>query len=173
MGILFLGIVTFILAFLIHFLIWKFFLPKTNHTIVLLIIFFGVCIAAITASRILNNGLLGDIVKPKTLFDYADFFVLYSSFVLAYIATYSAIEVDSPSLIMVLAIAEASTRGLERKIFYNTMDDEILIIPRIEDLVRDKMIYIDNERYKLTPKGVFLAIVFSFFRKVLNAPMGG
>ena len=36
------------------------------------------------------------------------------------------------------------------------MNDELLVIPRVRDLLNDKMAYIDGEKYRLTPKAFLL-----------------
>ncbi|MDP2923151.1 MAG: hypothetical protein Q8O30_05455 [Candidatus Omnitrophota bacterium] len=173
MGVLFCGIITFVLAFVIHLVIWKVCLAKINHTVVLLGIFLGTLIVVIIVSRTLQNSLSYKIFRLETGFDYLDFLILYGSLILAYIATYSAIEVDSPSLVIILNIAKAGPNGLDRIMLHNIMNDENLVMPRIKDLVNDKMVYFDNDRYKLSPKGILMAKVFALFRKILNAPMGG
>ena len=87
--------------------------------------------------------------------------------------TYSAIEVDSPSLVMINAIAKAGKEGLDEKLFYQMMNGDILIKPRINDLLNDKMAYLEGYKYKLTPKGRLLVRIFILYRKLLNAPKGG
>ena len=52
-------------------------------------------------------------------------------------------------------------------------DDDLLLKPRIEDLLADKLIYLCADKYKLTARGVLTAGVFHFYRKLLNAPKGG
>lgn len=95
------------------------------------------------------------------------------SLILAYMITYSAIEVDSPSLVMILAVAGAGPEGLAKKDFNKLMDNDHLVIPRINDLIVDKMAYKEGDIYKLTPKGMLLANLFSFYRGLLNASKGG
>lgn len=87
--------------------------------------------------------------------------------------TYSAIEADSPSLVMIRAVAKAGSGGLNKKEFEKTMNDDLLVIPRVRDLLNDKMAYIDGEKYRLTPKGFLFARLFVLSRKILNAPKGG
>jgi predicted transcriptional regulator len=87
--------------------------------------------------------------------------------------TYSAIEVESPSLLMILKISDMGTQGLDRKDLEETMNDELLIIPRVRDLLTDRMAYLEGEQYKLTRKGKVAAKIFIFYRKILNAGKGG
>ncbi len=163
MNILYYETIIFFFAFLVHLLIWRSGLPKKNHTLLLLNIFFGIFIASI---------FLKVVLLPKPA-DYWRLFLLHSSLTLAYIATYSAIEVDSPSLVILLNIAQSSSGGLSKERLYAIMPNETIVVPRITDLVNDKMVFIDKDKYKLSPKGVFLISVFIFFRELLKAPKGG
>ena len=99
--------------------------------------------------------------------------MFYLSLLLAYMITYTALEADSPSLVMVMAISSAAPDGLDKTRFDQMMSDDTLIVPRIKDLVLDKMAYVDGEKYHLTPKGILMAQIFVFYRKLLAAPKGG
>lgn len=173
MPILFYASVAFVLSFFIHLVIWKIHLPKTNHTVLLLGIFFLVLAVIIAVAIAIKDLLPSSIYKLESLFDYLDLLTLYTSLTLAYIVTYSAIEVDSPSLVIVLHIAKSGPKGLDRLALSSIMNNDNLVLPRIKDLVDDKMAYLDNGIYRLTPKGIFWANIFIFFRRVLNVPMGG
>ncbi|MDP2939104.1 MAG: hypothetical protein Q8O13_03360 [Candidatus Omnitrophota bacterium] len=173
MSALLFGIMTFCFALFIHFIIWKVSLPKKNQTISLLRIFLVVFIINIFIFRKFSSVSFFGITVPQTLPEYLQFFLLYLSLAIAYITSYSAVEVDSPSFIIVLNIANSSPDGMDEKKLNNIMADEFLLLPRIKDLVNDKAIYFDNGKYKLTKKGEFMANMFIFFRKLLNAPKGG
>lgn len=162
MNILFLGILLFFISFLIHILVWKICLPK-NHTVRLLQIFFGVFIAAL---YLLRNNL---VLPCENLY----LSILFTSLTLAYISNYSAVEVDSPSLVIVGAIASSGSEGLSKDILKEKLNDRVLVIPRINDLLRGGMIYLDGDRYKLHPKGDFIARIFIAFRNILGIERKG
>ncbi len=173
MAVLIYGVTAFSLAFFIHFIIWKISLPKKNQTLVLLKIFFGVFIAVVMILKNTPKLVLFGIMPPEGFFSYLDFFLLYIFLTLAYICSYSAMEVDSPSLTIVLNIIRVYPDGLKRNRLYDIITDELTVKTRIRDLVKDKMVYMDADKYKLTSKGFFLANIFVFFRKLLNLPKGG
>lgn len=173
MSVLFNGVMTFSLAFLIHFIIWKVRLPKKNQTIALLKIFFGVFIVTIFIFKKAPDAVFFGITTPQSFSDYLQLFLLYSSLTLAYITSYSAVEVKSPSLTMILNIAKTAPDGLAKEKLYSIMTDDFLVKPRIRDLINDRMVCRDKDKYKLTPKGIFFVNIFIFFRKLLNAPKGG
>lgn len=113
------------------------------------------------------------ILAVKSFSDYLHICLFTISLTLAYMITYSAIEVDSPSLVMINAIAKAGSDGLNEKLFIQMMNDNILIKPRLADLLNDKMAHFDGAKYRLTSKGILFARIFIFYRKLLNAPKGG
>ena len=161
MSVLGYGLLAFLFAFLVHFTIWKIHVPTKNQTVVLLKIFFGVLILSVFMKG------------ACSFYDFLAFVLLYISLAFSYITTYSAIEVDSPSVTMILAIAKESHSGLDKEVFYSRMDNENLVVPRIKDLVKDKMISYENDKYRLTAKGLFLVNIFIWWRKFMNAPKGG
>ena len=71
--------------------------------------------------------------------------------------TYSAVEADSPSLVIVLTLEKAGTRGLTEDELLALASDKVLIDPRLADLLTDKMAVLENNRYSLTGKGRFMA----------------
>lgn len=163
----------FCLSFLVQLIVWKIRIPK-RQTKVLLGIFFGTLItglSALTAVPYLIPGLA--VYAPKHSLEYLHISISFVSLTLAYMITYSAIEADSPSLVMIRAVAKAGSGGLDKKEFEKTMNDDLLVIPRVRDLLNDKMAYIDGDKYRLTPKGFLFARLFVLSRKILNAPKGG
>lgn len=173
MSVLLYEAVILFLALLIHFVIWKIHLPEKNHTIVLLRVFFWVFICGIGFFEIAPDVSILGINPPSGLKEILQLFLLHSSLTLAYIISYSAVEVDSPSLYMVLTIEKAASSGLNKEKLYALMNDAYLVEPRIKDLVEDKMISNERGVYKLTPKGVMLANLFITVRKILDLPKGG
>lgn len=174
MNILFLGLSLFFLAFLVHFIIWKVHLPK-NHTIILLYIFIGILPCGIFILEVFKaSNIFLDRLLFQTTCEYLHFSLFYISLALAYITTYSAIEVDSPTLLLAITIGKNKSEGVDIKIIDElTTKDELFVKPRIKDLVNARMIYIQQDRYKLTRKGTRLAAIFIFYRKLLNLNKGG
>ncbi len=155
-----------------HLIVWKIRLPK-RQTKVMLLMFFGTLIAG---SAFLWThpafSLLG-FDAPAVWTEYARIALLFTAFTLAYMITYSGLEADSPSLVMVLSIARAGPEGLSKDVFYQQMTDDILIKPRVRDLLTDHMAYLDGDTYRLTSKGILLARIFVTYRNILGAGKGG
>lgn len=166
-------IVLFCLSFLAQLAVWRIRIPK-RQTKVLLVIFFGTLFTGLLTLKLAPFSIPGlAVYAPGHPLEYLHISISFISLTLAYMITYSAIEADSPSLVMIRAVAKAGSEGLDKKEFEKTMNDDILLIPRVRDLLNDKMAYIDGGKYRLTPKGFLFARLFVLSRKILKAPKGG
>lgn len=110
---------------------------------------------------------------PFTIAEYVHICVFFTAMSLAYITTYSVIEVDSPSLVMIMTIYKAGKKGIAGSDFNKIMTNDLLVMPRIRDLVEDKLIYEDARKYRLSRRGFLIASIFIFYRKLLKSPKGG
>ena len=162
MSVLFYSLTLVFIPFLIHLSIWRIHLPR-NQTKVLLQIFFGTLIIGIL--------ILGKF--SATICEYLQLSFLFISLTLAYITTYSAVEADSPSLVMVMNITKAGPDGVDKDSFEQKMSDDILVVPRIRDLITGRLIYPNGEVCKLTKKGIFIARLFIAYRKLLKKSQKG
>jgi len=173
MRVLFWGLALFAGAFFSQLIIWKIRLPDRQSKTLLQIF---CCIFLGGLFTIWFTGLVFqplDIIPPQGLSEYLHVSLFFISFTFAYLITYSAIEVDSPSLIMILAIQKAGENGLTKEEFEQSNTDDILTLPRINDLAHDKIAYLQGNKYRLTPKGFLLARIFNSYRKVLNLTAQG
>jgi hypothetical protein len=167
MNVLLTGLSLLTIAFFLHLLIWKIHLPK-KQTKTLLLIFL----------MTLGSGLGFIFFNPDVIFfespwQYLHAAIFFISFALSYIITYSALEADSPSLVMVNLIHTAGENGLTDDELKSHLTDDILIHPRIRDLYRDQLIYDEKGKIFLTPKGKRFVKIFIFYRWLLNANKGG
>lgn len=160
----------FALAFIIHFVSWKIKLPK-RQTKTLLVIFFSTLFIGFFITNFVSEYY--HFLDKCTITEYLHISLFFVALTLAYMITYSAIEVDSPSLVMIMTIANAGANGLDKNEFERILNDDLLVKPRLKDIVTDKMAYLDGEKYKLTSKGILFARIFIIYRKLVNAPKGG
>jgi hypothetical protein len=173
MKILFWSLVAFCTPFLIHLVVWRISLPR-RQTRVLQYLFFGALFIMLPAIW----GALSFIPHlwyfvPVSVAECLHIFILSTSLILAYVITYSAIEADSPSLLIVREIADAGPEGLSEEKLKAALTNDFLIAPRLRDLIVDKMVYVQRDKYCLTFKGFLIAKIFVLSRKLLNAPKGG
>lgn len=173
MKVLVFGLTIFCLAFILHLIVWKIRLPK-RQVKTMLLLFFAVLFGSIL---ILWNAPASftflNLTAPDNMWEYLHICLFFVSLTLAYMITYSALEADSPSLVMVMVINSAEPEGLDKKRFGELMSDETLVMPRIKDVLTDRMVYMEGDRYCLTPKGAFMARMFILWRRLINAPEEG
>lgn len=173
MNILLWGVGLFAVFFTVHVIVWRRRSPRSHTQALLQIAFLTWAAGSFTIVLLAlqpgawSRAALGDAVS------YAHVFLLFFSLVLAYVATYSAVEVDSPSLVMTLSIARAGQAGLAEGEFYKQMNDDVLVLPRLRDLLRDGLAIKRDDRYVITPSGKKLVSLFVFYRRLLGATKGG
>ena len=161
MNILLYGLFLFILAFGIHLIIWKVHLPQ-HQSKAIMWIFLGTFFLGVPFTPLVHS-----------FFELVHVFLLFLSLTLAYLITYSAMEADSPSLVIIRKIAEAMPSGLAKQDLERELTDDILILPRIKDLLRDNLVVANGEKLQLTPQGRTLIKIFVIFRALLKSGKGG
>jgi len=173
MAVLVYGSLLFGLAFVFHVVWWRLHLPK-RQTKVLLLVFFAVLCAGsfIIQQYTLKISIFG-LHPPSDISEYFQLGIYFISLTLAYMITYSAIEADSPSLIIVMMISKAGKSGLSKEVLERDMGDSVLIAPRINDLLTDKMAEMREGKYLLTRKGLLVVRLFKFYRDLMRADKGG
>ena len=100
-------------AFCLHVLLWRIRIPR-HQTRTLLLLFFG-CLAV----GLMGLGMAASASPhadwfPSSPAAFAQIALFHAAMTLAYVITYSGIEADSPSLVIVLLVAQAGTQGLSR-----------------------------------------------------------
>ncbi len=162
------GIVLFVMALAVHFLIWRMRAPK-NHALALVIIFLAIFAAGVIVLMAFERrSLIFNVDPPHTFVEYFRLFLLFFSLASAYVANYPSIEVDSPSFVMMSAIDKTGDKGFHEAGFAQMMTDDKLVIPRVDDLVVGNMAVVRDGKYVLTPRGKFLAWVFLKHRQAMG-----
>jgi hypothetical protein len=161
------GLSLFLAAFLAHVALWRVY-PPERQIRALLRVFFGVFAAGAAA---LSAGVAGATPLPFPELLHAA--VLFTALTLAYIQTATTLEVDSPSLSIVLAIDAAGAAGLAREQLRATLTDELLVRPRLDDLVRDQVVAFDGTTYRLLRRGGFFIGFIVAWRRLMRQPVRG
>jgi len=173
MIILIIGLSLFSISLLSHIVIWRFFLPN-NHRRGLLIIFLVFLILGLISIHFVDIHIGSIKIRtPLLMVEIIHIVLLYVGLTLAYIVTYSGLEVDSPSLVIVNIISENFKEGISLEHLYETLPDEMLVKPRVDDLLKDNMAIKVNDKYFTTHKGANMARLFNFYRKLLNVSARG
>jgi hypothetical protein len=165
---------SFLFAFLLHLAVWRIRLPE-RQTKTLLLIMFAVLGAGLLFLKVFGPGaaVLCGWPVPVTAGDYLHLALLNISLIFSYMITYSALEADSPSLVIALTVAAAGPAGIPEADLSGFVNDDRLVKPRIKDLLLDRMAYLENGKYYLTPKGRIFAVLFITYRSLLGRGKGG
>lgn len=166
MGALVYGVAIVAAGFLAHLAIWRVRVPR-RQTRAVLAVFFGTMLAGLALPSV------APVPPPGGPAEYAAVVLFVVAMTLGYTITYSALEADSPTLVLIRLIAAAGPDGLSEKELEAGADDGLLILPRLADLVRDGHVTRDGDVYQLTEKGRRFVAVFRTFRRVLGADKGG
>src|SRR3989338_10174988 len=111
------SLLLFSFAFFLHVILWKIYLPKRQAK-VLLQIFFGILIVGILFLINISSFVSeAENLVPQKIPEYLHICLIFISLTLSYMITYSALEADSPTLVMVMTIEKAGQEGLDKKEF--------------------------------------------------------
>ena len=156
-------------ALALHLMVWRIGVPR-RQTRTLLLLFISVLAGALAAILNWPRTVGIDLLAP---WEIAQAAALYIALMLAYIATYSALEVDSPSLVMVREVFGAGAGGISRKEFERAMTAERLIDPRLQDMLRDGLVLYRQGRLVITRKGCIVARGFEVYRRLCRIEGAG
>lgn len=162
------GLSLFLIPFMIHIIFWRFTPIRRDPKRLVLVLAGSQVLLLFFLIMTRDYVALTDV--PISRWTHAWFVSV--SLLLAYVLTYPGIESDSPSnLILIFVRRQEHARTVElEKLFA----EKALVEDRINNLIRDKKITVENDRLTLTKSGeTFLC----FFRRVRSAftkePIGG
>jgi hypothetical protein len=173
MAVTFLGIFCFLFSLAVHILFWKF-LPRSRRLRLLAPVFlfsFFVFINLIYFSAKFIPALASFL--PRDVYSAARILLLFLLFTAAYIATYPGLEIDSPSLALVYFIYCSGSEGFDKQRLASCVGDDVLVIPRINDLVSSGLVIKKDGRYLITSLGKVFIGIFIFYRRSIKLPKGG
>ncbi|MDX1425777.1 MAG: hypothetical protein R3322_21715 [Kiloniellales bacterium] len=160
-------------AFVLHLARWRLAPPRATTRAIVTTFAFGVLggfVLVVALARVLP-GL--DAWLPAGSFGLLLALTLALALAAGYVMTYPAIEVDSPTLAMIEAIAERGERGLDRAELFARLNDRVLVAPRVRDLVSEGLAVEEDGRLHLSERGRRLVAVFVVWRRVMGAREGG
>lgn len=173
MAVALLGPALFVLAFLVHWIVWQIRRPQATGQILILLLTGTVVggAAALWLGGHAEPGLARFL--PDDAGAWAQTIAFGLAISAAYVLTYPAIEVESPIMVIIDLIERAGPGGLERDELYRRLDDDFLVTPRIDDLVSEGLAIDSDTGCRLTEKGRSLGRTFIVWRKILGADVGG
>jgi hypothetical protein len=160
-------------AFLVHLVRWRIAPPSATARALLVTFVFGILGGLVFVelmARILPG--LATLLPPEP-FGTLQALLLSLAFAAGYVMTYPAIEVESPTLVMIQAIARRGDEGLARATLFAQLNDEVLVAPRVRDLLSEGLAVEREGRLHLSERGSRLVKLFFLWRRVLGASAGG
>lgn len=158
------ALIAFVVLVAAQLIVWRWRRPASQYASLLML--FVAVYAGFTGLWYLQ-------VVSCTAFEYLNFMILYLTLFLAYGVTYSAVQADSPTMGVLLEIERAGASGVSRDELLGTFTDEVLIAPRLEDLVSGRLARLDDGRYVITSRGAVMADANLLLRRALGTEKGG
>lgn len=166
------ALITALLAFgafgVAHVILWRLRRPATQYAGLVKLCLAVLVVALVSLSAL--SRVVGAVVTPL---DYLNVVILYAALALPYFTTYSAVQADSPAMAILLRIEEAGARGLTREEMVEQLDDDILVLPRLRDLVEANLVAFDGSRYRIGAPGTLMAKTHLRYRALLRMEKGG
>ncbi|HBG46462.1 MAG TPA: hypothetical protein DDW94_05665 [Deltaproteobacteria bacterium] len=152
----------FSLSTAIHLALWRLRLPR-NRPLALVTVFIFLPIALVAMAAGVQSAPPAEHLLAALLLDLA----LAASYVL----TYPAVEALSPSLLIVLKIG-SSADGLPEKDLAEGFGDELLLYPRVRDLIDSGMLKESGGGLTLSPSAKLMIRFFTAYRRFIGLPHG-
>jgi cation transport ATPase len=155
-------------AFFVHLAWWRLALPR-RQTFALLGIFFGVLAAWLAVSHFLPGRWFTAVDRWQAI----HVAIVHTACTLAYVVAYSALEHRSPSMTLLVAVADSAGAGCSPAELRGLLAGVSPVEVRLDAMVHEGMVTFDGDGYRLAPKGRAWATVLSTWRRLLGMPRGG
>lgn len=155
-------------AFMLHWLLWRIRIPK-RQTAALLIIFTGTLLVGLAVAVTLCPAAW----SLRGVWEALHVAAFHIAMMLAYVVAYSALEERSPSMTILVRVADAGQVGAARAEIEAALVAMTPVEVRLQSLVRDGLLAERGGEYELTTKGWWWATVFSWWRTFLGFAQGG
>jgi len=157
------SVFVFILGWLIHFGIWRVWLPRTQLKALLLIFMsvwpVGIIFLAIRGSQ---DGVLLHILY---------FSALYWSAALSYVITYSAMEGDSPTLSLTRHLYRRGESGLSHEEIEEFFRQRPFLGARVKALITDNIFIEEQGGFRLSPGRYLFFHTILLYRRIVFGPV--
>jgi hypothetical protein len=159
------------IAIFLHLILLKMQQTAFVNAIVLIIFVFSLTLCAgFIIGALINKTIF---FLPGGLWGILQVAIFYIPVMLSYVITYVALEDDSPSMTIVRFVDLSKEKGRSRKEIEQIITNEILILPRINIMLKDGWINYQNRKYQVTKKGRFYNQFFAFGLKLLRITREG
>lgn len=167
------GVLLFLLAFALHWAWWRWRRPQATATS--LIVLLVTTIVVTSAVLFIVARTIPGVAPffPADIGEWCQTVILALAISASYVMTYPAVEVESPTLVMIRLIANGGAEGIETNTLYQSLSDDFLVMARVNDLCNEGLVIQERDRFVLTGRGKRLARVFFAWRKLLGLGWGG
>lgn len=159
----------FAFAFAVHLVWWRIRTPRRQTATLLLWFFAAFPLGIFLAKHFADSE---DLV-PKSGWHLLLTAQFYFGATLAYACINSALQHDSPALMVVTYISLAGPQGRTRDEVRSILRDDVLIEPRIREFAAGGIVELVDGRYRLTPRGLRFLRTMTLVRNVFRLPRGG
>lgn len=153
----------FLIAMILHWIIWQFWLPSREQVFLLFhfILLLLIGIFSLRWIYIFSTGQVSYLIA------------CYLALAFSYIITYCAISEDSPSLLIVKQLYNLRQVGCTAKTLHSIIDEQKVLDRRIKQLINSNAIFEKNGAFFLTADGIKWVKIFQRLDRIMNIRKGG
>jgi len=166
MKILITAAVLLLMTFIMHIIWWRLRLPK--NAFMALLSLFGSVLIGFSLYGYFHLAILA-----ISIYQLTEFILLYASCALVYIILYSAIEQQSPTLLIIDYLRQFGANGCEEASLYSYIRPEDEMTKRLLLMEQSGLVKIINDCSILSPKGERMAALFYYGARLFGLKSGG
>jgi hypothetical protein len=158
----------FAAALVVHIVWWRLRLPQ-GQTSALLKIFAGIYLSGLLGTSFVQT----DGIFALDLTQQAYFTIFFIPAALTYSSLYSLIEHDSPSVMIVMALAGAGSQGVTREALMRLFGRGELVAQRLKAAEQNGLLVQVDGGWALTDKGRFFGTIFDAAARIFRFDRAG
>jgi hypothetical protein len=159
------GFLAFAVCLLVHVLRWRIAPPRSHIRALFEVFFVAPSLLALLVAVVSD---IAPGVGFSSALDVAAALLLHWALSAAYVQSYPAAQAMAPSLEIAYAVRRSMPHGLSRAELLAQLDSGALVRDRVEDLVTDRLVRLERDRYVLTPAAATLVRFFLGLRALLG-----
>ena len=161
----------FVIAFFLHLLIWRFRIPENPAKTILMVFFFVLVVGVLLLRYAPLESSIVESISLANLGECLHVSLVFMAFLSTYYFVYGALEDESPSMFTIMSVANASENGLSERDLNELITDELFIKPRMDYLVEEQMVCLQDGKYRLATKGKNFISLIKFFQTIMKLSM--
>jgi hypothetical protein len=156
-------------AFALHLLVWRFYLPKAQLKTLLLVFLATWCGAVCLAW--FSDWLLVSLSQRGSFAGFLYFCLFYWAAALCYVITYSAMEGDSPTLSLTRHLHRKGIEGISHEEVEEFFRQRPFVGARVKALVTDNIFIEESGGYRLASGSYLFFRLILGYRRVVFGPV--